>query len=227
MRIRLLASRTSGMGFTLIELLIVIAIILILISIALPNFLEAQLRAKITSTKGCLQAYRIAQEGYHTDFKQYVPDVDGSELVRGLKNVKYSDRYAIGAKIDCGASEICTYRMLTTPIPYMKRPCYEIFYQYDTKVTSKKINFFEYATIWAQGAGPGGGYDTYEAGSRYGIEYVFVSVGPDRAYNFNYSNSAWEYIGSRQFYGPSPGYSPTNGTLSVGDIIVSNRGHEG
>ncbi|MBE7490114.1 prepilin-type N-terminal cleavage/methylation domain-containing protein [bacterium] len=35
-------------GFTLIELLIVIAIILILISIALPNFLEAQLRAKVT-----------------------------------------------------------------------------------------------------------------------------------------------------------------------------------
>ncbi|MBW7937580.1 MAG: prepilin-type N-terminal cleavage/methylation domain-containing protein, partial [Candidatus Omnitrophica bacterium] len=34
-------------GFTLIELLIVIAIILILISIALPNFLEAQMRAKV------------------------------------------------------------------------------------------------------------------------------------------------------------------------------------
>ncbi|MBK7496274.1 MAG: prepilin-type N-terminal cleavage/methylation domain-containing protein [Candidatus Omnitrophica bacterium] len=33
-------------GFTLIELLIVIAIILILIGIALPNFLEAQVRAR-------------------------------------------------------------------------------------------------------------------------------------------------------------------------------------
>ncbi len=35
-------------GFTLIELLIVIAIILILIAIALPNFMEAQMRAKVT-----------------------------------------------------------------------------------------------------------------------------------------------------------------------------------
>lgn len=39
-------------GFTLIELLIVIAIILILIAIALPNFLDAQARAKVTKTEG-------------------------------------------------------------------------------------------------------------------------------------------------------------------------------
>jgi len=227
MRDPLIESGNSKRGFTLIELLIVIAIILILISIALPNFLEAQLRAKITSTKGCLQAYRTAQESYHTDFKMYVPDVDGSELVRGAK-VTYAVKYGAGARIDCGASEICTYRMLTTPIPYMKRPCYEIFYMpLDKAVSSKRLNFFEYATIWAQGAGPGGAYDTYEAGSKYGIYYVFVSVGPDRTYNYNYSNQAWEYIGSRKYFGSSPAYSPTNGTLSVGDIIVSNRGHEG
>jgi len=35
-------------AFTLIELLIVIAIIIILIAIALPNFLEAQIRARAT-----------------------------------------------------------------------------------------------------------------------------------------------------------------------------------
>lgn len=43
-------------GFTLIELLIVIAIILILISIALPNFLEAQVRAKVANTMGELRS---------------------------------------------------------------------------------------------------------------------------------------------------------------------------
>lgn len=215
-----------GKGFTLIELLIVIAIILILIGIALPNFLEAQLRAKVTSTRGCLQAYRVAEESYHTDFKMYVPDVDGSENIRGTK-LRYSDRYGVGARINCGESEVCSFRMMTTPIPYMKSPCYEIFYQVDRQVTSKNKNYFEYATHAAQGAGPQPPIDTYEIGLRYGIQYVMVSVGPDRQYNFDYTTNAWQYIGSRRYYGPSPAYNPTNGTNSRGDIILSNRGHEG
>ena len=40
--------RHAKAGFTLIELLVVVAIILILIAIALPNFLEAQTRSKIS-----------------------------------------------------------------------------------------------------------------------------------------------------------------------------------
>ena len=58
-------------GFTLIELLIVIAIILILIAIALPNFLEAQIRARVTKAKAEIRSLGIAMESYFLDFKVY------------------------------------------------------------------------------------------------------------------------------------------------------------
>ncbi len=58
-------------AFTLIELLIVIAIILILVSIALPNFLDAQLRAQVTKVKGELRGIGEAMEAYHLDFGDY------------------------------------------------------------------------------------------------------------------------------------------------------------
>ncbi|MCA9411277.1 MAG: prepilin-type N-terminal cleavage/methylation domain-containing protein [Candidatus Omnitrophica bacterium] len=62
---------SSQNGFTLIELLIVIAIILILIAIALPNFLEAQIRAKATKARADLRGIGQALEAYYLDFHYY------------------------------------------------------------------------------------------------------------------------------------------------------------
>jgi len=59
--------RSAGKGFTLIELLIVIAIILILIAIALPNFLEAQIRAKVARVKSDQRTLTVALESYAVD----------------------------------------------------------------------------------------------------------------------------------------------------------------
>ena len=58
-------------GFTLIELLIVIAIILILIAIALPNFLEAQIRAKVTKALGEIRSIDTAMAAYYLDWNVY------------------------------------------------------------------------------------------------------------------------------------------------------------
>lgn len=58
-------------GFTLIELLIVVAIIAILAAIAVPNFLEAQTRAKISRTYADLRTYATACESYHIDHNKY------------------------------------------------------------------------------------------------------------------------------------------------------------
>jgi prepilin-type N-terminal cleavage/methylation domain-containing protein len=89
-------------GFTLIELLIVIAIILILIAIALPNFLEAQVRAKVTKSLGELRSVGIAMEAYYLDWNLYPYE---SEDDCG---------HLIASRDRCGLS------WLTSPVAYMK-----------------------------------------------------------------------------------------------------------
>jgi prepilin-type N-terminal cleavage/methylation domain-containing protein len=58
-------------GFTLIELLIVVAIIAILAAIAVPNFLEAQVRAKVSRVKNDQRTYATGVESYYIDNNQY------------------------------------------------------------------------------------------------------------------------------------------------------------
>ncbi|MDX2176094.1 MAG: prepilin-type N-terminal cleavage/methylation domain-containing protein [Candidatus Sumerlaeia bacterium] len=70
-------------GFTLIELLIVVAIIAILAAIGVPNFLEAQVRAKVTRAKADMRSIATGIESYRVDNNRYpLPDnVDGSDMV--------------------------------------------------------------------------------------------------------------------------------------------------
>jgi len=58
-------------AFTLIELLIVVAIIAILAAIAVPNFLEAQTRSKISRTKSDMRTMATAMESYFVDSNAY------------------------------------------------------------------------------------------------------------------------------------------------------------
>ncbi|MCA9427146.1 MAG: prepilin-type N-terminal cleavage/methylation domain-containing protein [Candidatus Omnitrophica bacterium] len=83
-------------GFTLIELLIVIAIILILIAIALPNFLEAQIRARVVKAKGEMRSLGIAMESYFLDWKVYPAEHERDEtnrLQRGLAWLTTPNQY--------------------------------------------------------------------------------------------------------------------------------------
>ena len=58
-------------AFTLIELLIVVAIIGILAVIAVPNFLNAQTRAKLARVQSDLRSTEMALEAYHIDNNRY------------------------------------------------------------------------------------------------------------------------------------------------------------
>ena len=84
-------------GFTLIELLIVVAIIGILAAIAVPNFLHAQIRAKVAATESNLRAVATALEMYRTDNNSYPP------------------LYAYGGTFNNYAG----YLPLTTPVSYL------------------------------------------------------------------------------------------------------------
>ncbi len=61
----------SKRGFTLIELLIVVAIIAILAAIAVPNFLEAQTRSKVSRVQSDMRSIATALEAYRVDVNRY------------------------------------------------------------------------------------------------------------------------------------------------------------
>lgn len=67
-------------GFTLIELMVVIVIIGILVAIALPNFIGAQDRAKVSSVKANMHTFQTALETYAVDWGGVYP-ATVSELV--------------------------------------------------------------------------------------------------------------------------------------------------
>lgn len=80
-------------GFTLIELLIVVAIIGILAAIAVPNFMNARIRAELARAISDMKAAADALEMYRIDNRRYI-------------------------RTYAGASE---FFQLTTPIAYMTR----------------------------------------------------------------------------------------------------------
>jgi len=63
----------SRHAFTLIELLIVVAIIAILAAIAVPNFLQAQTRAKVSRLQSDMRSIGGALEAYRVDHNDYPP----------------------------------------------------------------------------------------------------------------------------------------------------------
>jgi prepilin-type N-terminal cleavage/methylation domain-containing protein len=220
-------NQMSKKGFTLIELLIVVAIIAILAAIAVPNFLEAQIRSKVSRAKADQRSLATALEAYAVDNNNYPPirapntqtGVNGpSVFLPGLAGV--SSRFI----------------RLTTPIAYItsvfRDPFIPANLDYAKTVTSDAVN----ATVRSSGPAPGGtgdGYDTYDyvdarsflpggvLGNRTdgaarcsGARWHIVSAGPDL---INAFGGGTTLVATRRNWGMD--YDPTNGTISNGDIV--------
>ncbi len=92
--------QTQSSSFTLIELLIVVAIIGILAAIAVPNFLNAQVRAKVTRVEADFRTLATALEAYRLEFGNYpVAHLIDQQIASG--------------------SAISRFSALTTPISYI------------------------------------------------------------------------------------------------------------
>lgn len=184
-------------AFTLIELLIVVLIIAILAAIAVPNFLEFQMRAKVSRVKSDQRSLSVGIEAYTVDNNR--PPICGNHgRTIGLWGTSDRDEWV---------------RQITTPIAYISSQFQDPFGE--TGNTS-----FSGGSSAQQETGYTYGcfFDTDEQLKDIGYYWAVRSRGPDLTANT-------PFIASFAVSGnPDSLYDPTNGTTSAGDLWRANKG---
>lgn len=179
----------KGEGFTLIELLMVVAIIAALSAIAVPNFLEAQIRAKLGRAKSEMRELDSALSAYYVDYNHFpLPALNGH-----------------GARL---------WR-LSTPVAYHHDPKHREPFKDDSLFPIQPYGYHgrnELVNIgWNND-----GHPAAFSGTDFVFWYVLRSSGPDNdrdggaATALNSTQSADDFI---NFI-----YDPSNGTVSRGDV---------
>ena len=190
-------------AFTLIELLIVVAIIAILAAIAVPNFLEAQTRAKVSRVQSDLRTLATGIESYTVDNNKPMTCWVSATAVAGRSLFYPEVASAVSAR----------FIRLTTPIAYVTTVLRDPF------VPEKNMSRHGVST---------NEYDTYDYISAFDFEketskraaaitsgagWRLASAGPD---GMQYYGGAQTGLATNQ-YGVD--YDPTNGTKSIGDLV--------
>ncbi len=189
--------RMKTQGFTLIELLIVVAIIAILAAIAVPNFLEAQTRAKVSRVKADQRTITTAIESYFVDYNRY-PSIVQAKFGNAIIKNRVIDRYV----------------RMTTPVAYLSSIPEDVFWngkETDIPTTwgGKVFDYFERQTDLLT-TNPWGPEPQLQ-----NALWFLNSFGPNQ--ELDSDNNVMGLDGSGPYYHHTQ-YDPTNGTISDGDI---------
>jgi len=194
-------------GFTLIELLIVVAIIAILAAIAVPNFLEAQTRAKVSRQKADMRTVSTALETYRIDHTKLPPDgqsTSGNAVHAGTKLSYF------------GVAHL--NHMLTTPIAYLTTvENGDSFAKKNAPLTERTLRYVNFKNTYAELLNSPGTYTSY---AKYAGDHQVSSMGPD-------STASPDDLAVPGLFWIATPYDATNGTVSKGDVIRSQKNPDG
>ncbi len=231
------ASKVVSKAFTLIELLIVVAIIAILAAIAVPNFLEAQTRSKVSRVRADHRTIVTGLELYQLDNNKYpntpFTDVGVIRVVPNLLStpIAYITTVSIidpflgpnvgdfevpgpkGANgeatvnpwLPCPPGSPCITANGVSLEPQDSEAGKRYFYTANIdgrRTAGVQADLLEFS-VPTQGA------------------WVVTSLGPDRGRDLIFGPNV---------YGPADTYLPydaTNGTISEGDIVRTQKESEG